>query len=168
MIPEVGAVIVAAKAVVDSMAGFSPRAEAIQALTEAVEALAIRETRAAGGPTYEETDRTWSEVVVQDEILSEKTGKWYEVTASGLASEGKMKVSIKGSTKPILRTPGDPVRVKRGVMGDAVDTFQLLWSGTTIRGAAVAAHMAETTEPGDVPEVASAPEGQEEESDERE
>jgi hypothetical protein len=166
MIPEVGAVLVAAKAVVDSMAGFTPRAEAMVALTEAVEALAIRETRAAGGPTYEEQDRTWGEVVVQDEILSDKTGKWYEVTGSGLTKEGKMKVSIKGSTKPILRDPVDPVRVKRGVMGDAADLFQLLWSGTTIRGAAVAAHMAETTEPGDLPEVASIPE--EEESDERE
>ena len=154
MIPEVAAVVAAARA---SAAAEPGDIQAWDALAKAVDALLIRETRAAGaGPTYEETDRTWGEVVVGDEILSVKTRKWYEVTASVLTQEGKMKVSIKGSTKPILRPPVDPVRVKRGVLGEATDLFQILFSGTTVRGSAVNAAMAESTEA--LPEVPSAPE----------
>lgn len=157
MIPEVAAVVQAAKAY---HAHGDTSVDYHNALMEAVDALLIRETRAPGGPTYEEEDRTWGEVVVQDEIQAPKTGQWYEVTSMALTKEGKVKVSIKGSTKPIIRDPNEAIRVKRGVMGDAADMFQLLWSGTTIRGAAVTAHMAESTER--VLDVPSLPEAEEE------
>lgn len=126
MIPEVAAVVAAAEMLVDTPGVVPPDGE----LARAVEALRMRRTRAAGSPTYEETDRTWGEVTAGDEILSVKTQKWYEVSSSVTDDRsGKVKVHIKGSPKPILRELTDPVRVKRGVLGDAADMFQLLWSG---------------------------------------
>jgi hypothetical protein len=140
VIPEVAAVVEAARRMVDSVGdptkGLGPGDEyAYRALVEAVEALEIRASRPAGAVTYEETDRTWGEVVVQDEILSEKTQRWYEVTRSVMAPDGAtIKVNIKGSVKPIIRPVSDPVRLKRGVMGDSVDTLELLFSGTYALG----------------------------------
>lgn len=134
MIPEVAAVVAAAKAFIAcpdrADVQTSETGDALEALTIAVEALEIRETRPLGAVTYEEQDRTWGEVVVGDEILSTKTHKWYEVDRVTLDEKtGNTKVNIKGSSKPITRKMGDPVRVKRGELGDASDTFQLLWSG---------------------------------------
>jgi hypothetical protein len=131
MIPEVAAVLEAAIRMVDG----PDRLGAVGELTKAVEAYKIRASRPAGAVTYEETDRTWGEVVVQDEILSEKTGRWYEVTRSVTSPDGtSIKLNIKGSAKPIIRPVGDPVKVKRGVLGDAADTLELLWSGTYTLG----------------------------------
>lgn len=161
MIPEVAAVIQAAKAWAAVPPHVEPWVE-VEALRTAVNALEIRETRAAG-PTYEETDRTWGEVVIGDEILSVKTRKWYEVTGSVLTQDGKMKINIKGSTKPVQRDPAEAVRVKRGVLGDAADLFQVLFSGTTVRGAAVTALLAESTEA--LPEVPSVPDKQDEDEE---
>lgn len=127
MIPEVAAVVAAAKAWA-SGAG-DPKTN-MATLMAAVDALTIRETRPAGQVTHEETDRTWGEVVTGDEILSAKTNRWYEVRNSVIDSTaGTIKVNIKGTIKPIIRPIADPVKVKRGVMGDAVDTLDLIWSG---------------------------------------
>lgn len=109
------------------------------ALMAAVDALEVRESRPGGVVTYEETERTWGEVVTGDEILSEKTRRWYEVTRSVTDdTTGKVKINIKGSPKPIVRGYLDPVKVKRGKLGDAADTFQLLWSGQTKTDSAIA------------------------------
>lgn len=133
MIPEVAAVVEAALALVaDPHSGISTREGTGLELTRAVEAYKIRASRPAGAVTYEEQDRTWGEVVAGDEILSAKTGRFYEVFRSVLSPDGKsIKVNIKGAgaAKPIIRPVGDPVRLKRGISGDAVDLFQVLFSG---------------------------------------
>lgn len=125
VIPEAAAVIAAAEAFVDN-GGPSFNA----ALTEAVEAFRMRRSRPVGAVTYEEQNRVWGEVVEGDEILSAKTNRWYEVIRTVVNErDSTIKVSIKNAPhKPIIRPIGDPVRVKRGVAGDAVDLFQLLWS----------------------------------------
>jgi hypothetical protein len=122
MIPEVAAVIAAAEAYVDNSGS---RTELIQA----VEALREQRNRPAGQTAKEEQDRTWGEVVVDDEILSVKTGRWYEVTRSVMNHEtGIVKVNVKGNPNPITRPASDLVRLRRGTSGDAVDSFELLWS----------------------------------------
>ena len=128
MIPEVAAVLKAAEEFVDgTLDGADGK---LAALEYAVEAYRVRATRPAGAVTYEETDRTWGEVIVGDEILSAKTNRWYEVRQSVVDEKaGTIKINIKGSLKPIIRPIGDPVKLKRGVLGDATDTLQLLWSG---------------------------------------
>ena len=129
MIPEVAAVVAAAKA----WAAIRPQGTdgtPLGVLYDAVEALEIRESRPAGAVTHEEQERTWGEVVAGDEILSVKTHKWYEVDRATVDDQtGNVKVNIKGSTKPIVRKSTDPVKVKRGKLGDGADLFQLLWSG---------------------------------------
>jgi hypothetical protein len=127
MIPEVAEVVAAAKAYAHSGQDVGGRGR----LLAAVDALEIRESRAAGGPTYEEEDREWGEVVVGDEILSVKTNRWYEVTRTVTDGTGKVKVNIKGAPQPIVRKITDPVKVKRGVLGDAADLFTILWSADT-------------------------------------
>ena len=132
VIPEVAAVVAAAKDLVANHRSLIAD-PALRPIVEAVEALAIRETRPAGQVTHEETERTWGDVVTGDEILSAKTGRWYEVRNSVIdAATGTIKINIKGNLKPIIRPLGDPVKVKRGIMGDAVDTLDILWSGVII------------------------------------
>jgi hypothetical protein len=130
MTPEAAAVLNAAEAFYASPDDPATRTR----LDESVRALQERKARAAGTPTQEESDRPWAEVVVGDDILSAKTGKFYEVTYSVAdLSTGKIKVGIKGNSKPILRNPQDMIRVKRGVLGDASDLLELLWSGQNKR-----------------------------------
>jgi hypothetical protein len=132
VIPEVAAVVAAAKHVGDSYRGHDGNGPAMVALLDALDALAIRETRAPDAVTYEEEDRTWGEVTVGDEILSVKTRKWHEVSRTVTDEKtAKIKVNIKGAPQPIVRGITDPVRVKRGVLGSAADTFTLLWSAQT-------------------------------------
>lgn len=134
MIPEVAAVVRTALAYVDSSLT-SDTSEEWAALLEAVEAYRMRESRPAGAVTYEETDRTWGEVVTGDEILSAKTMRWYEVIRTVIDEKaGTIKLNIQGSPKPIIRPLSDPVKVKRGVMGDTADLFTILWSGTHTLG----------------------------------
>lgn len=77
----------------------------------------------------EEQDRTWGEVAEGDEILSVKTGKWYPVSRTVVDDKaGTVKINIKNNPKPITRPVGDPVRLRRGMSGEAVDTFMILWS----------------------------------------
>lgn len=131
VIPEVAAVVAAAKALCSDGGWTADDSARRVALEEAVDALIIRESRPVGAVTYEETDRTWGEVVAGDEILSAKTNRFYEVLNSVPTPDGKsIKLNIKSSPKPIIRPLGDPVRVKRGILGDAADTLDLLWSGT--------------------------------------
>jgi len=143
MIPEIAAVVAAAETMVDKgwTGGAAEHDGALRALTEAVETLRMRRSRPAGAVTHEEEPRTWGEVVIGDEILSERTGRWYEVIRSVVdEAKGTIKVNIKNApAKPIIRPMGDPVRVRRGVLGDTADLFQLLWSDTYTLGAAAKA-----------------------------
>lgn len=130
MIPEVAALAAAAEAFCASQKGANW--DEYQSLQEAVEALRIRRTRPAGPVTYEETEREWGEVTVGDEIFSVKTGRWYEVTRTVLDPKaGTIKLNITGSARPIVRAVAESVLVKRGVLGEAADSFQLLWSAQT-------------------------------------
>lgn len=129
--PEAGRVIDAARLVVSAMPGFSGQTEAIGALRDALEVLDARLASAGGEPTREEQDRTWGEVVAEDEILSVKTNRWYEVIRTVTDGKGNVKVNIKGSPKQIVRSVTDPVRVRRGVSGEAMDILEVLWSAQT-------------------------------------
>lgn len=149
MIPEVAAVVAAAESMVDNgwTGGAKQHDDALRNLTEAVEALRMRKSRPVGAVTYEEQSRLWGEVVEGDEILSAKTGRWYEVIRTVTnEKDGTIKVNIKNAPhKPIIRSVNDPVRVKRGITGDAVDLFQLLWSDSyDLRGAHRAASITGT------------------------
>ncbi|HET6262461.1 MAG TPA: hypothetical protein VFG99_09520 [Chloroflexia bacterium] len=126
MIPEVAAVVEAARYLIKNTDVIG-RWEA--PLAEALAALDARSERPAGQSEMEEQDRTWDEVVTGDEILSVKTGRWYPVAATARTPEGQARVMLKGSAKPITRAPADPVRLRRGVDGDAADLFMVLWSG---------------------------------------
>jgi hypothetical protein len=101
------------------------------ALIEAVDALQIE--RAAGQP--QEQDLTWGQVVEGDEIYSSKTDKWYPVTAATHQPPAASTVSAKGIPRVLRPMPGDPIRVRRGATGQAVDVFaSVLWSGSTSHG----------------------------------
>lgn len=128
MIPEVAAVLRAAEAYVDGDIDSDDAPYLLNDLMVAVEALRIRRTRPAGAVTWEETERSWGEVVVGDEVFSDNTKRWHKVIHASLdAVTGKVILRIKGGNQ-FTRTGADPVRVKRGVLGDANDLFQLLWS----------------------------------------
>jgi len=128
MMPEAAAVIQAARYFLEN-ADVIGQWEA--PLAEAVAALDAKLLTIGGPASKVEQDRTWGEVVAGDEILSTKTMKFYEVHTSVRQPDSKMKVMIKGAPKPILRPVGDPVRVRRGVDGEAVDILEVLFSGQT-------------------------------------
>lgn len=129
MMPEAAAVISAARRVVGLAHTRDPKA--LADLEQAVDALDAKLATIGGPPSKEVQDRKWGAVVAGDEILSAKTGKWYEVGTTVRTPEGKMKVMIKGSPKPILRGTEEPVKVKRGVEGESVDILEVLFSGQT-------------------------------------
>ena len=133
MMPEAGAVIDAARAVwaLQDYPTSGDMMDAVVALGGALATLDAKLASAGGPPSKVEQDRTWGEVVAGDEILSAKTQRWYEIHTSVRTSDGKMKVMIKGSSKPIVRPVTDPVRVRRGVDGEAVDILEVLFSGQT-------------------------------------
>jgi hypothetical protein len=73
---------------------------------------------------------TWAEVVESDEIYSAKTKKWYPVISSARLATGKMRITAKGLPKAVDMPLGDPVTVRRGATGQAVDLLNtILWSG---------------------------------------
>lgn len=129
MMPEAGRVIDAARRVVSLATKRDPAA--LADLEAALEALDAKLATAGQEPTRAEQDRTWGEVVEGDEILSAKTQRWYEVIRTVTDGKGNIKVNIKGSPKPITRGVKDPVRIRRGMAGDAADILEVLWSAQT-------------------------------------
>jgi hypothetical protein len=108
-----------------------PSIQAEHALQDAVQALQAE--RAGGQP--QEHDLTWGQVVEGDEIWSERTGKWYPVTAATHQPPAASTISAKGIPRVLRPMPGDPVRVRRGATGEAVDMFaSVLWSGVNHHG----------------------------------
>lgn len=131
MMPEVGRVLDAARLVVSALPGFTGRVDAIEALREAMEALDAKLALAGHEPSKVEQERAWGEVVAGDEILSAKTNRWYEVTRMIKDGKGRVKVNILGSPKPITREIMERTMVRRGVMGEAADILETLWSMQT-------------------------------------
>lgn len=73
---------------------------------------------------------TWAEVVESDEIYSATKARYFPVISSVRLRNGKMRVMAKGLPKPVEMPLGDPVTVRRGPTGDAVDVINtILWSG---------------------------------------
>lgn len=73
---------------------------------------------------------TWAGVVESDEIYSAKTKKWYPVISSCRLATGKMRITAKGLPKAVDMPLDDPVTVRRGATGQAVDLINtILWSG---------------------------------------
>lgn len=97
-------------------------------LIEAVDALL---TERADPDALVEQEITWGQVVESDEIYSDKTKRWYEVTRavhSG-GTEGKSLINAKGIPRGLKPNSADPVKVRRGPTGNAVDMFaSVLWS----------------------------------------
>jgi len=111
--------------------------------TDLEDAVAALRAERAGKPATElhEHDLTYGQVVEGDQILSARVGKWYEVTATVALPNGKVRITMPktGSVK-LGRKPdhefnaGDPVRLRRGETGQAVDMFaSVLWSVPTGR-----------------------------------
>jgi hypothetical protein len=131
MMPEVGAVLDAVRVWLVAQDAPEDMTGPGRNIALAVAALDAKLATVGQAPSKVEQDRTWGEVVAGDEILSAKTGKFYEVVTSVKAAESKVKVMIKGSGKYILRPAADPIRIKRGVSGEVVDVLEVLFSGQT-------------------------------------
>lgn len=83
--------------------------------------------------TSQEKDITWGLVVEGDEIWSPKTRKWYPVSGSvSIKGTDTVKVFIGGRQAGPPKNAKDPVRVRRGPTGEAVDVIQLVFSGQTM------------------------------------
>lgn len=105
------------------------RAEGFHAeLSDAVDALRAER---ADPDAPQERDLSWGQVVEGDQIYSDKTKRWYEVTRavhSG-GTEGKSLINAKGIPRGLKPNSADPVKVRRGPTGNAVDMFaSVLWS----------------------------------------
>lgn len=108
----------------------SPLAAAVDAL------LAER-----AGPQLETVGITWAQVVEGDQIFraangspcppDDAAGKWFEVIRSGpLGGTDRMRINARGIPKPIQPVAKNPVTVKRGATGKAIDNLgSVLWSG---------------------------------------
>lgn len=83
--------------------------------------------------TKPEVSTRWGLVVESDEIYSERTKKWYEVTGSvSIKGTSKVKIFAKGVPRAFEREARDPVTVRRGPTGEAVDVLQLVFSAQTM------------------------------------
>lgn len=101
-------------------------------LIDAIDALEAERTTAEP----DVSERTWAEVVEGDEIFSARTGKWYEVTEAREQPGGRRAVHVKGLPKILKPKGADPVRVRRGPTGDAVDVVNsIMISGSNGMGA---------------------------------
>jgi hypothetical protein len=79
--------------------------------------------------TSQERDTTWGLVVEGDEIWSDRTKKWYPVLGSvSIKGTSTVKIFAKG-VPAIVKPAADPVRVRRGATGKAVDVIALVFSG---------------------------------------
>lgn len=81
-----------------------------------------------------EVELPWKLIVESDQIYSTRTGKWYEVRGVvKQKTDGRIRVFAKGIPKAFTRDPDDFTKVRRGVTGEAVDVFQIIFSGQTAR-----------------------------------
>lgn len=108
----------------------SGREAATADLLNAVEALEIERAGRTEGARVEQ-DITWGQLVEGDEVWSDKARKWFPVrSASRHVGQPVVIVDLMNVPKLLHRPIGDPVRVRRGTTGEAVDIFaSVLWSG---------------------------------------
>lgn len=84
--------------------------------------------------TMTEIELPWKMIVEGDQIFSAKTGRWYEVRGMvSIKGTSKVKIFAKGIPKAFEREADQTTRVRRGPTGDAVDVFQIIFSGQTAR-----------------------------------
>ena len=97
-------------------------------LAAAVRALDAIEHPTDAGPR--EITITWDRLVADDELYSERSGKWFTV-AEVKAADGRTNVRLKGVPKAFDNPSDTPARVRRSVaMADALDAFaSVIWSG---------------------------------------
>jgi hypothetical protein len=95
-------------------------------LAQALRALDASERPTEG--TQKQIPLTWGQLVTTDVMLSERTGKWFEVLECK-TSKGQTSILLRGGAR--FTKPADtPVIVRRSEMGEAVDMFaSVLWSG---------------------------------------
>jgi hypothetical protein len=125
MIPEMGAVVVAAEEWAATRDDTT--------LLAAVHALQVR--RKTGGTTRQEAEREWGELVAGDQIYAGKVDRWYPVVDVVLDDKTRhVKVHAKGLKAAIVKPIDDKVLVRRSELGDAADLFVMLWSGPSSRG----------------------------------
>lgn len=123
MTPEQAAVIEAARAMVRVNAyNIITSDRTGMDLAAAVEAL----NAAEADP---DRPRPWRLVVADDEVFSEKTGKWFKVLEIK-TTDGIVKVRFTGIPKVFEKSPEEMARVHRSAMGGAVDVLNsVVWSG---------------------------------------
>jgi hypothetical protein len=75
----------------------------------------------------------WDQVAESDKIQNPATKAWHEVTATVLSKDGALvKVWVKGQAVALKPRPAaGVVDVQRGATGEAVDLFQVIFSGRT-------------------------------------
>jgi hypothetical protein len=74
---------------------------------------------------------TWGLVVSEDEVFSEKTGRWMEVLEAR-TNAGQTTLRFKGGGQAVpkfTRPASTPCRVRRSETGRVVDMFHVVFSG---------------------------------------
>lgn len=111
-------------AVIAAVERYVPQLPSIQAEHALVGALAdLRTERQNDGRPM-----TWGEVITEDEVFSDKTGKWYEVVSTSRQGD-RVALVIRGQKKIAKPLAADPVKVRRGPSGQAADTIHVIMSG---------------------------------------
>ena len=125
-------------------------------LVQAVDAL-LAERSVPEGERREETI-AWGELAEGDEVWSERVKRWYPVrSAVRHVGAPLVLVDLEGQPKVIQKSVSEPVKVRRGPAGRAVDMFaSVLWSMPTSSETARSAEVAESA-----PDVATDPEASE-------
>lgn len=121
----------AERVVVEAALRWVPQLPSIQAEHALQNAVLALQSERADPDALMEQEITWGQVVEGDEIWSDKTKRWYEVTRAVHAggTEGKSLINAKGIPRGLKPNSADPVKVRRGPTGNAVDMFaSVLWS----------------------------------------
>jgi hypothetical protein len=117
----------------------TPEADALVKAMDALGAERARRTPAERA----EVDITYGQVVEGDEVYSIKLDRWYAVSATVLRADGTARITMPRTGRPAGRgrpqvnawhdfDPAKPVRVRRGVAGNAVDMIvSVLYSGAS-------------------------------------
>lgn len=74
---------------------------------------------------------TWGLVVTEDELYSDKTGRWLEVLETRRRGDD-VTIRLKGGGETVpqfTKLASTPCRVRRSEMGQAVDLFAVVFSG---------------------------------------
>jgi len=118
----------AERALIDAAKRYVPQLPSIQAEHALKDALGALDRESAAREA-EGRERTWGDVITNDEIYSAKTGRWYKVVSTNRQGD-RVAIMAKGLPKIIKPLAADPVRIRRGDMGRAADVLiSVLTSG---------------------------------------